>query len=180
MPGDNYREDIITAMAEGQTSARVAKRLGVPLKLVRAAMREAVATMADGDTLREEWFLEDHRLKTLGLRFYEIALRDNDPQAAVVFLKASERRATLGGANAPTSYTIHAINQAPAHEKTSTEKIAETLDQLLGISAREQDLRDRDDLTEEETAELVALEDGREAERQRKYQEARQRRLATK
>src|SRR5215831_3248932 len=39
-----------------------------------------------------------------------------------VFLKASERRATLGGANAPTSYAVHVMNQAPVNQKTSTEK----------------------------------------------------------
>jgi len=180
MPDEIDREDIITAMAAGENAARVAARLGVPIKRVQEAMREAVADMASADTLREEWFLEDHRLKTLGLRFYEIALRDNDPQAAVVFLKASERRATLGGANAPTSFVIHATSQVPVHQKTSTEYAWDVLDQLQGISDREKQLRHRYDLNAEETAELVALEDAREAKRQRRYQEERQRRLAGK
>jgi hypothetical protein len=57
------------------------------------------------------------------------------------------------------------------NQKTSTEKMAEALDQLMGITDREKRLRHRDGLTEEETAELVALEDAREAERQRNYQE---------
>ena len=63
------------------------------------------------------------------------------------------------------------------NQKTSTEKIAEALDHIMGITAREKELRHRDDLTEDERAELVALEDAREAERQRKYQEERQRQL---
>src|SRR5215831_17238935 len=124
MPDGLDRDLIITAMAEGETAARVAQRLGVSIKQVRAAMSEAVADMASADTLRAEWFLEDHRLKTLGLWFYEIALRDNDPQAAVVFLKASERRATLGGANAPTSFVIHATTHFFVNETATTEKIA--------------------------------------------------------
>jgi hypothetical protein len=57
------------------------------------------------------------------------------------------------------------------------QKIAEALDQILGITDREKELQHRDDLTEEERAELVAIEDAREAERQRNYQEERQRRL---
>ena len=63
------------------------------------------------------------------------------------------------------------------NQKTSTEKIAEALDHIMGITAREKELRHRDDLTEDERAELVALEDAREAERQRKYQDERQRRM---
>jgi hypothetical protein len=132
MPDELDRETVINAMAAGENATRVAARLGVPAKRVQEAMREAVADMADAETLRTEWFLEDHRLKMLGLRFYEIAMRDNDPQSAVVFLKASERRATLGGANAPTSFVIHATNQVPVHQKTSTEKMGELLDQFLG------------------------------------------------
>src|SRR5215831_17865148 len=159
MPDGIDREGIITAMAAGENAARVAARLGVSIKQVRTAMSEAVSEMATADTLREEWFLEDHRLKTLGLRFYEIALRDNDPQAAVVFLKASERRANLGGANAPTSFVIHTTSQVPVHQMTNAEKMAEALDNFLGIGEREKELRHRNDLTEEETAELFAFED---------------------
>ena len=66
------------------------------------------------------------------------------------------------------------------NQKTSTEKIAEALDHIMGITAREKELRHRDDLTEDERAELVALEDAREAERQRRYQEDRQQRLAAR
>jgi hypothetical protein len=174
---DIDRDLVINAMAQGEDASKIAQRFGVPIKHVKETMRQAVAEMADADTLREEWFLEDHRLKTLGLRFYEIALRDNDPQAAVVFLKASERRATLGGANAPTSYAIHVMNQAPVKQLSSSERIENAMDRLLGIGDRERELRDRDDLTEDERTELVAIEDAREAERQRKYQEERQRRL---
>jgi hypothetical protein len=75
---------------------------------------------------------------------------------------------------------IHATNQVPVNQKTSTEKMAEALDQLIGITDREKELRHRDGLTEEETAELVALEDAREAKRQRNYQEWRQKRLAAR
>jgi hypothetical protein len=72
---------------------------------------------------------------------------------------------------------IHATNQVPAHQKTSTEVMMDTLDHILGITDSEKELRHRDDLTEDERAELVALEDARE-ERQRNYQAARQKRLA--
>jgi hypothetical protein len=65
---------------------------------------------------------------------------------------------------------IHAVNQVPANQKTSTEKITEALDHLLGVGDREQELRRRDDLTEAERAELLAFGDAREEEREQKYQ----------
>src|SRR5262249_17450696 len=141
MADDIDRDMIVTAMAAGENAARLAARLGVSIKQVRAAMSEAIADMASADTLRTERFLEDHRLKMLGLRFYEIAMRDNDPQSAVVFLKASERRATLGGANAPTSFVIHATSEIPVHQKNNAERMGELLDQFLGITDREKELR---------------------------------------
>ena len=51
--------------------------------------------------------LEAKRLAACGLRFYQIAMRNNDPQAAVIFVKASERQATLMGANAPATATVN-------------------------------------------------------------------------
>ena len=56
----------------------------------------------------------------------------------------------------------------------------DTLGHLLGIGGGEEELRDRDDLTEAERLELVALEDACEENRQRKYQEQRQKRLAAR
>jgi hypothetical protein len=60
----------------------------VTIDEVRAAQKQAVKDLADGDALRIEWMLEDRRLRAVGQKFYSIAMRDNDPQAAVIFLKA--------------------------------------------------------------------------------------------
>jgi hypothetical protein len=79
-------------------------------------------------------------------------------QAAVVFIKASERRSLLNGANAQ--------KYSPRHERES--------------AAREKELRDKDVLSDDEARELVAIEDAREQERQRQYQNNRQRKLAAK
>jgi len=97
------RENIVAAMAAGENASQIAARLGVSLKQVKVAMRAAIEEMSSAEALRADWFAEDRRLQILGLRFYELALKDNNHQAAIIFLKASERRATLAGANAPQS-----------------------------------------------------------------------------
>lgn len=165
------RDDIVQALAEGLSTKQVAQRYDLPIRDVREVLREATQAMADGETLREEWYLEDQRLKAIGLRFYGIAMHDNDPQSAVIFLKASERRACLNGANAPQSHAIHVMNQTPAaHHRTSTKKIRDALDNVMGITQRERVLLDRKDrltdeppLTNEEVAELKQLTAEREA-----------------
>jgi hypothetical protein len=139
----------------------------VPLKTVKTAMHAAVVEMQDAQTLRIEWAAEDLRLRTLALRFYELALKDNSHQAATIFLKASERRATLAGSNVPQSYTVHATHQVSIDQKqSSTQEIAATLDIFLGVTDRERDLRSREALSNEEARELIGIEDQREEQRQ--------------
>jgi hypothetical protein len=129
--------DIVQAIADGLTLAQAAKRFRVTIDEVRTAMHQAVKDLADGDALRIEWMLEDKRLRAVGQKFYGIAMRDNDPQAAVIFLKASERRASLNGANAPQSHSVHLMNaNAPIEQKTSTQKIRGLLDNIMHITAR--------------------------------------------
>jgi len=91
--------NLVQAIADGLTLAQAADRFGVSIDEVRAAQKEALEAFSNGEALRLEWMLESKRLAACGMRFYQIAMRDNDPQAATIFLKASERRATLTGAN---------------------------------------------------------------------------------
>jgi hypothetical protein len=42
----------------------------------------------------------------------------------------SERRATMNGANAPTSNQIHLMNDAAPDQRTSTQKLSDMLDNL--------------------------------------------------
>ena len=136
--------DIVQVIADGLTIAKTAERFGVTIDEVRTAIKEAVKELSDGDALRQEWMLEDRRLKAVGLKFYNIAMRDNDPQSAIVFLKASERRATLNGANAPQSYSVQLMNQsAPVEQMTSIDKIEAAIHRLR-MPNRPDDATDED------------------------------------
>src|SRR5499427_10878858 len=110
------RENMVLAIASGLSMSQVADRFNVSVDEVRDAQKQALAAFSDGGALRLDWMLESKRLAACGLRFYQIAMRDNDPQAAVIFIKASERRATLMGANAPAAASVKLIHEAKPEE----------------------------------------------------------------
>src|SRR5215468_3862249 len=107
-------EAMVQAIADGLTLAQTADRFGVSVDEVRDAQKQALAAFSDGDALRLDWMLESKRLAACGLRFYQIAMRGNDPQAAVIFIKASERRASLMGANAPAAASVKLMGSCAA------------------------------------------------------------------
>ena len=171
-------EEIIQAVADGLSATKAAKRFGLSLKNVRALIKREADALSDGQTLREQWMLEDRRLRAIGLLFYEKAIKEGNPADAMIFIKASERRATMNGANAPTSHQIHLMNDAAPDQRSSTQKLSDVLDHVLGITDRERDLRNRRDaakwndgppLTQEEEAEYRAMQDARETKRREDY-----------
>ena len=150
-------DDMVQAIADGLTIAQAADRFGVSVDEVRDAQKQALAAFSDGGALRLDWMLEAKRLAACGLRFYQIAMRDNDPQAAVIFIKASERRATLMGANAPAAASVKLIHETrPEEHQTSTQRIRAALDNVMGITARERELTDRNELGGDDSPELLA------------------------
>jgi DNA-directed RNA polymerase specialized sigma24 family protein len=148
-------DTIVQALADGLSLAQTADRFGVSIDDVRKARSQAVAAFSDGEALRQEWALESKRLAACGMRFYQIAMRDNDTQAAMIFLKASERRATLCGANAPQGHSVHIMHQtATEQKKTSTEKIRDVLDIILHITPRERELIDKREVENDQSTEI--------------------------
>ena len=144
-------DDVVQAIADGLTVSQVADRFGVSLDEV------TLAAFSDGEALRLDWMLEAKRLAACGLRFYQIAMRDNDPQAAVIFIKASERRATLMGANAPAATSMRLIHQAePKEHETTTQEMIRVLDKFTGVTPRERELIDRHEYEGDNSPELLA------------------------
>src|SRR5215468_4848459 len=147
-------EAMVQAIADGLTLAQTADRFSVSVDEVRDAQKQALAPFSDGDALRLDWMLEAKRLAACGMKFYQIAMRDNDPQAAVIFIKASERRATLMGANAPAAASVKLIHEAkPEEHQTSTQRIRHALDNVMRITPRERELLDRCELEDDKSPE---------------------------
>ena len=53
------RDDVLQALIDGGSIRNVARRFDVPGREVRDTLRQAVKELADGEALREEWFLEE-------------------------------------------------------------------------------------------------------------------------
>jgi hypothetical protein len=148
---------MVQAIADGLTLTETADRFGVTIDEVREAQKQALAAFSDGEALRLDWMLESKRLAACGLRFYQIAMRDADPAAAAIFIKASERRATLMGANAPAAASVKLIQQAePKEHETTTQEMIRVLDKFAGITPRERELTDRHEYEGDNSPELLA------------------------
>lgn len=130
-------ETILDALAAGLSVKKAAKQFGVPEREVYRALREEVERCRDGERIREVWALEDRRLAAVGLRFYQLAM-EGDHQAAVIYIKASERRATLNGANAPLGHAVTVMHQAAVVEQPSSlDKIERVLNELMIVDRSE-------------------------------------------
>ena len=74
-------------------------------------------------------YLEAQRLDLLKQRVWVLAMRDGNLPAASVYVKASERLASLVGMNAPLGHVVNVIGAAPEPEQTqsSTHRLLETI-----------------------------------------------------
>ena len=163
---------VIDALADGLSIVKVARRYGLPQAEVRRMLKEATELCYNGEAMREAWALEDRRLQAVGLKFFHKAMDDGNPSDALVFIKASERRATLAGANMPQAHVLHVATQ-PVDKRTSTEKLRDVFDNIMHITHRERVLLDKRDIDQEtlsdnEASELDALTIERETKHPRK------------
>lgn len=116
-------EAILDALAGGMSIPKAARHFDVPEVEVREILK-AVERCRDGAHMREVWALADRRLAAVEHKFYNKAIEgDGDPQSAIVFVKTSERRATLNGANMPQSHLLQVVGQPSPREMTTTDEI---------------------------------------------------------
>jgi hypothetical protein len=120
--------------------------------------------------MREVWTLADRRLAAVEVKFSNKAIEgDGDPQSAIVFVKTSERHATLASANMRQSHVLQVVSQPP-EATSSTDRIEAALDNVLGITSRERAFENkqlsRGKLAIDEQAELDQLQAEREAKRE--------------
>jgi hypothetical protein len=137
--------------------------------------------------MREAWFLESKRLEAAGIKCYNKGMAgDGDTTALGVYVKLSERRSILAGANAPAAHVLNVTTSTAPIARTSTDELKLALDRLQNYSPREQELEDKDwrkePMTAEETAELDEFRSQRDRKRmeelERKGREREKRRLA--
>jgi hypothetical protein len=122
-------EAIFSARSSGRGIVAIAREFGRSEDEVRSTIAEMVARTYDGAQMREAIALENHRLLALALKYYALAMDRADHQAAVIYVKTSERRMSMLGGNAPAQYSVH-LSHAVAVAPTSTERLRAALDRL--------------------------------------------------
>jgi hypothetical protein len=128
-------ETIVDAIADGLAVPEAVHRFGLDEREIRTILKRATERCYDGAYMREAWMLEERRLAAVGLKYYQRAMEgDGDPQAAIIFIKASERRATLRGANSPVGHAVTIMHQAAEPQLTSTKRIRLAVDAVKGIT----------------------------------------------
>ncbi|MGY8682667.1 hypothetical protein Q2941_33540 [Bradyrhizobium sp. UFLA05-153] len=134
---------IVLAVANRTPISKIAETYGITEAEVHATVDQRAADMFDGVNLRRKMFLEDARLAALGVPHYEKGLA-GDVASAAIYVKISERRATMTGMNAPQGHVMQLIHQsAPVKQLNSTQEIRAAIDQVCGITSRERELLDR-------------------------------------
>lgn len=127
------REAVLDALMDGHSIGAVADRFDLAEGDVREILREESERTFDGAAMRAEWTLTARRLRRMELKFDAKAIADLDCSAAIVAIKASERRASLSGAGSAAPSHLLTIMHAQAIEEapTSTEQFRRVLDELI-------------------------------------------------
>jgi hypothetical protein len=121
--------------------------------MTEAAAKAIIDQKADdalsGAQLRRELLFEVMRLRSLGRKYYERAMAsDGETNSGLLFVKASERLATLLGMNAVQGHALTIIHeQAPERQLTSTDKIRAAIDRIRGKSLPKPESGDPDKLS---------------------------------
>lgn len=129
---------IIPAAVHGRALGEIARSHDLTLAEVRSIIDAEAARAFSGEELRRELLLEARRLRELGQRYFDRAMADDDmnaANAAAIYIKASERLATLTGMNAPQNSAVTLINATPAAgQQTSTERLTAVINALCATS----------------------------------------------
>ena len=134
MADDPDHDVIIHEAAHGRSLRDIAGSRNLTLDEVRKIVNEEAALALDGQNLRREWLLEARRLRELGQKYFSRAMTDDDLNSGLLYIKASERLATLTGMNAPIGHAVQVMHATapPAIGGTSIDRIAAAIDRIRG------------------------------------------------
>lgn len=121
-------DEIVLLAANGVSMREIAASHRMSEDEVRAIIDREAARCFEAAHLRRQFLLEARRLRELGQKYYAKAMAgDGDVNSAAIYIKASERLATLSGLNHPVSYGVQVIASDPPAEPSSTDRIEQAL-----------------------------------------------------
>lgn len=125
------RDAVLDFLMTGGSIKAAADRFDMRETEVREILKAETDRAYDGAEMRAEWTLTARRLRRMELAFDAKAIAELDCTAAIVAIKASERRASLTGASAPPAHLVTIMHQNALEEApTSTEHLRRVLDAL--------------------------------------------------
>ena len=111
--------------------ARIARDQGSSVAEVNAALDRHPIELDRDKYLRRTLALELHKLDELEEAFHSKAILNRDVAAGALLVKIYERRATLLGLNPPTGHAVAIIQNPPADQPNSFDRIRAAVDQLM-------------------------------------------------
>ena len=121
-------EAIVRDCIQGKSPREVARTRGISVAEVKRMLDVAAARMSSPEGIRRTLLLEAERLGHLKQALWVRALRDQDLHAAAIFIKASERLATMLGLNHPHGHIVTVTTTLDAIEHTSsTQRMLEAI-----------------------------------------------------
>jgi hypothetical protein len=163
---DDRDSRIFEARASGRSKREVAREFGLTIKAVDEITKAKVEELQSGAAIRESIGFAAHRLERAEIKLHLRAMEgDGDAAAEMVAIKANERRMTMLGGNAPIGHAVQISTAAAPRELTSTEQAFGALDAVLGITARERELANKDMHREPMTVEEIEELEGYRRER---------------
>ena len=113
---DDDENAIVLAVANRTPVAEIARAYRLTISDVNAIIERRASEMFSGDTLRKKMFIEDARLQALGELHYQRG-KEGCVQSGALYVKISERRATLSGMNAPSGHIVQLVGAANARSR---------------------------------------------------------------
>jgi len=120
---------ILRQAIEGKSAQEIATQRGLTLAEVNRALDVEAARMLGGEGTRRAIAAEAGRLDRLKQRLYETYMQTGDTNSASLYVKASERLASMLGWNHPAGHVVSVIGnlQEPQDNKTNTQRMLEAV-----------------------------------------------------
>jgi hypothetical protein len=131
MLDDADHEAIVHEAVQGRAVREIARSRKLMATEVEHILDIAAERAFNGEQLRRDLLIEVRQLRELKQKLWDRAVKENDLTAAAVYVKCSERLASMIGLNMPAAFSVNLIQAAPSQERpTSTARFAAVIERL--------------------------------------------------